>query len=188
MELIEDTREVAPESFLALFDADPEVAAQHVEDLRAHVIRKLRGKGCREPEDVWAATVVVVLRKKLRPGDLQNPDGFIWGIAIRIWLNQRHRARAMIPLDDVPTARLAQEPAAPDRTFFRHLKACLEQLNRTQYEVLMAEAAGEDREELAARLGISAGTLRQRLFRARETLCRCLERRGITVSIEAGNV
>ena len=189
MELTEGTPlSTSDDALLALFHQHPVEAAQCVTELRARIIELLRAKGCTNPEDIWGATVLIVLQKSLMPGDVENLEGFFWRIAFRTFLNQRHRARDEISLEDAPVSVLAVCPNLRDHTFFEHLRACLEQLSHAEYALITAESLGEDREEIAKRLHVPRGTLRQRLRRARAKLYDCLERRGVAVNIEAGNI
>jgi DNA-directed RNA polymerase specialized sigma24 family protein len=173
---------------LALFHQDPIEAGQRLTRLRSRIIQLLRAKSCRNAEDIWATTVLIVLQKSLMPGDIGNLEGFFWRIAFRTYLSQRHRARSGQPLEEMAGDALAVRPRMRDHAFFGHLRACLMELSQAERALIAAESFGEDREEIARRLRLTRGALRRRLHGIRTRLYECLQRRGITLNIEAGNI
>jgi RNA polymerase sigma-70 factor (ECF subfamily) len=98
------------------------------------------------------------------------------GIALRCWHETRRAAReAPLPEQDEDDASSSPPPSA-SAVDLASAVAALPDLYRTT--IVLHDVAGYTHDEIAAQLGIDAGTSRSRLSRARERLRRTLSGRG----------
>ncbi len=142
-----------------------------IPELRRHA-RHLAGSRS-DADDLLHST----LEKALRKLDTYQPTGPFRGWLIQIMRNcfidgvRRDRILPPPPREWVDTDDL--RPVQADQFNKLHLKELareIAQLPEAQRSVLTMFAEGTSYEEAAAQLGVPVGTVRSRLFRARETL------------------
>lgn len=130
-------------------------------------------------DDLVQETLVRALQKL----HLYEPHGSFVGWLATIMRNlfiDRTRRRKLKPEEPVDALPQALEPRSKgdpsDRLMLRELGVAIGALPPGQREVLLLIALrGHSYEDVAARLALPLGTVRSRLFRARETLMRRLE-------------
>ena len=150
---------------------------EHIPDLR-RLAYALEG-GRAAADDLVQETLMRALQRL----DTYAPTGAFAGWLATIMRNlfidrtRRRRIRPEEPLALVPPTReprAASDPSA--RLMLRDLRAAIGELPAAQRQVLILIALrGHSYEDVAARLEVPLGTVRSRLFRARETLLRRLD-------------
>jgi RNA polymerase sigma-70 factor (ECF subfamily) len=150
---------------------------EHIPELRrlARALERDRSAA----DDLVQETLVRALRKL----DLYEPSGPFAGWLATIMRNlfidrtRRRRLKPEEPVDVLPQALEPRSKGDPsDRLMLRELDAAIELLPPGQREVLLLIGLrGHSYEDVAAQLDLPLGTVRSRLFRARETLMRRLE-------------
>ena len=149
----------------------------HIPDLR-RLAYALEGRRA-AADDLVQETLMRALQRL----DSYAPTGAFAGWLATIMRNlfidrtRRRRIRPEEPLALLPPAR---EPRGADdpslRLTLRDLRSAIAALPLAQREVLILVAVrGHSYEDVAARLDVPLGTVRSRLFRARETLLRQLD-------------
>ena len=138
-------------------------------------------------EDVWQDTNVLLLRKAadFRPGT----DFWAWSSQVaryQVLTHCKKLKRDRLVFSDELLATLAEDLGSrvaevDDRR--TALDACLTKLPAPQRQLLELRYGPKNSiEEIAVSLERSAGSIRQALFRIRETLLACIERRLVTES------
>jgi RNA polymerase sigma-70 factor (ECF subfamily) len=136
-------------------------------------------------EDVWQDTNVLLLRKAadFRPGT----DFWAWSSQVaryQVLTHCKKLKRDRLVFSDELLATLAEDLGSrvaevDDRR--TALDACLTKLPAPQRQLLELRYGPKSSiEEIAVSLERSAGSIRQALFRIRETLLACIERRLVT--------
>jgi RNA polymerase sigma-70 factor (ECF subfamily) len=136
-------------------------------------------------EDVWQDTNVLLLRKAadFRPGT----DFWAWSSQVaryQVLTHCKKLKRDRLVFSDELLATLAEDLGSrvaevDDRR--TALDACLTKLPAPQRQLLELRYGPKNSiEEIAVSLERSAGSIRQALFRIRETLLACIERRLVT--------
>src|SRR5436305_3139248 len=136
-----------------------------------------------DAEDACQATFLVLSRKAAAVRKHSALGPWLHGVAFRISckLKRRLARRTAVPLpDDIPNA-------TTDDVSWREVRAVLDAEirrlpERLQSPILLCYVQGKTRDEAAAELGWSVGTLRGRLDRGRELLRSRLARRGLALS------
>ncbi len=127
-------------------------------------------------QDVWVRVIRGIVR--LREGSKLRP--WLFGIARRALmdrLRERYAAPAAVPLQDVDLAA-DQDTSALEEDLFS-MQQGLEELPVTEREVLTLFYLRElSLAEVAEVLGVPAGTVKSRLFRARQMLRREMDTKG----------
>lgn len=123
------------------------------------------------------------LERALRKAHLYQPTGSLIGwlctITRNVFLDQRRRAKSSpLAMDDHADAPTLSHPAGQMHTvFLRETLQGLQALPAEQREVIrLVSVEGLDYRSAAERMRVPVGTVRSRLFRARERLA---ERRSI---------
>jgi RNA polymerase sigma factor (sigma-70 family) len=139
-------------------------------------------------EDAFQAVFVVLAAKAGSVRPQAALAAWLYGVAYRIALRARtmrdRRLRHEKPVETVPepaTSTVDQAEAADLIPALDEEIARLPEYQRVP--VVVCELEGASRQEAAARLGISEGTLSSRLARARKALADRLRRRGIALSV-----
>jgi RNA polymerase sigma-70 factor, ECF subfamily len=133
-------------------------------------------------EDVLQETNLVLWRKA---GDF-TPGSDFWAWASQVarfqvltYLKQRSRDRHVFDpglLDDLADLAIARATTTEDRQ--AALARCLEQLPPAQRQLLeLRYALRQSNETIAASTNRPVGSIRQTLYRIREVLLKCIERR-----------
>jgi RNA polymerase sigma factor (sigma-70 family) len=138
-------------------------------------------------EDAFQAVFVVLAAKA---GSIRPPSGlpaWLFGVAYRIALRARtmrdRRLRHEKPVAPLPEPTSSASRAAEDTDLVAALDEEIARLPESQrVPVVVCELERASRQEAAARLGISEGTLSSRLARARRAFADRLRRRGIALS------
>ena len=138
-------------------------------------------------EDAFQAVFVVLAAKA---GTVRPPaalPAWLYGVAYRTALRARtmrdRRRRHENPVATVPEPTSGAAPGAEDTDMLAALDEEIARLPESQrVPVVVCELEGASRQEAAARLGISEGTLSSRLARARKVLADRLRRRGVALS------
>jgi RNA polymerase sigma-70 factor (ECF subfamily) len=150
---------------------------EHLPELR-RLARALEGDRS-AADDLVQETLVRALQKL----HLYEPNGsFVGWLAtiMRHLFIDRTRRRKLKPEEPVDVLPQALEPRSKgdpsDRLMLRELGVAIDELPPGQREVLLLIGLrGHSYEDVAARLELPLGTVRSRLFRAREALMRRLE-------------
>jgi RNA polymerase sigma-70 factor (ECF subfamily) len=149
----------------------------HMPDLR-RLARALEGERS-AADDLVQETVMRALQKL----DLYEPHGAFVGWLATIMRNlfvdraRRRKAKPEEPVATLPPMLQPRSPGDPtERLVLRDLRLAIGDLPQAQREVLLLIAIrGHSYEDVATRLEVPLGTVRSRLFRARETLMRKLD-------------
>ena len=138
-------------------------------------------------EDAFQAVFVVLAAKvaSIRPPSALS--AWLYGVAYRIALRARtmrdRRLRHEKPVTPLPEPTSSAALEVADADLVAVLDEEIARLPESQrVPVVVCELEGASRQEAAARLGISEGTLSSRLARARRALAERLRRRGIALS------
>lgn len=135
-----------------------------------------------DAEDICQKTSLVLWRKI----DQVAPEGdfFVWACRVAYLEVRNFRrtvARERLCFNDELISLLAEERPAqlPEpNARLAALEACVKKLNSSQQELVRQAYAGDESLcELAARLGRAVQTIYNRLFRIRQMLLDCVERR-----------
>ena len=138
-------------------------------------------------EDAFQAVFVVLAAKAASVRPRSALPAWLYGVAYRTALRARtmsdRRRRREKPVGTVPEPA----PRAVDEVEGADLAAALdEEIARLPEDqraaVVLCELEGQSRQDAAARLGVSEGTLSSRLARARRALADRLRRRGVALT------
>lgn len=133
-------------------------------------------------DEVLSETNLVLWRKA--DEFVEGTDFGAWACTVaryQVLAARQRLARDQVVFDDAVLARIAE--AAPERTRDmdarrRALRQCLRSLSRDQQQLIQARYAGDGSvKALAARLGRSVGSISQTLYRLRNLLLACIQRR-----------
>jgi RNA polymerase sigma-70 factor (ECF subfamily) len=133
-------------------------------------------------DEVVSETNLVLWRKA--DEFVEGTDFGAWACTIaryQVLAARQKLARDKVVFDDDVLASIAQ--AAPERTVDlddrrRALRHCLRSLSLDQQQLIQARYAGDGSvQSLAARLGRSVGSISQTLYRLRNLLLECIQRR-----------
>lgn len=167
--------------------ADARVAGLEalVRDHQAGVRAFIRGLGVDAAwvDDLAQETFLVAHRRldDLEPG--RDPGRWLRGIARHLAANERRKAgrRARLlagGLADLLIDRGEPEEAGPALGWLEAMRSCLLELPEEGRDLLQRRYAdGEAAEAMAARLGVRADALRQKLLRLRQIVKGCVERK-----------
>ena len=174
------------ESFTSLLSAlggSPAAAGQHYEQLRAKLIFFFTRKALEVPEDL-ADEVLDRIGRRLSEGvAILSVDGFALGVARHVAQEQiakRNRVESVDPafFHNVP----AVSTTFSEDSRLVYLERCLRRLPSFDSQLLKGYylsggGAISARKNMAERLGISPGTLRQKVFLIRRRLLECVTAR-----------
>lgn len=180
------------DSLLAHLGPDRESAARAYLELRRALFVFFATRGAASPDEMTDETINRVARR-LSEGEritTENPSSYFYGVARNVWRESLARRNVLIPLSDEDPAVEAQTTpydllvSARERieTEIRHecLETCLAQLAPEDRELIVSyyQFGGggkiENRKRLAAHLGLSSNTLRQKVARLRSRLAECV--------------
>jgi RNA polymerase sigma-70 factor, ECF subfamily len=150
--------------------------------------------GVQAAEDVVSETFLIAYQRRHRfDPDRPSAAPWLYGIATNLVHRRRNaEARAHRDLAELDTAvgtaarggeDIAERAAerADAQALVRTIADALSQLSRRHRDVLYLLAAGLGHDEIAAALGVSSGTVRSRLHRARTHLRQIIVGRGIAI-------
>ncbi len=120
-----------------------------------------------DARDLVQEAIFRLLRKR---DSVSNPTAYIRKTMVNLFIDERRKK--IIPLN----IRELPEVTIPDNTKIIHVQNCLDKLTRIQrVVVVLFYMEGYKTSEIAGEIGISQGTVKTHLFRAREKLRNCLE-------------
>jgi DNA-directed RNA polymerase specialized sigma24 family protein len=180
------------DSLLAQLGPDRESAAQAYIELRRALFIFFAARGVANPDEMTDETINRVARR-LSEGKLittESPANYFYGVARNVWRESLARGNVLIPLSDRASAGSAHATPyelllwARERieTDLKHdcLEKCLGRLASEDRELVVSyyQFSGgekiENRKKLAAQLGLSNNTLRQKVARLRSRLAECM--------------
>jgi RNA polymerase sigma factor (sigma-70 family) len=189
-------RTLTQESFSALlvhFDPNPQRAVEKYEVMRLQLITFFSCRGCASACDLTDTTIDRVARRILEGENIPSAAlaSYFYGVARNVLREYfRHPDTQHTSIDDVDfhehpseqsrEARLRLNDKLSLEQKLECLEDCLEELPLEMQGVIVSYYEGEEsikinnRQELAASLGISAGNLRIRVHRARAKLEKCI--------------
>ena len=162
-------------------DALSELVRAHWREVYAMLVTLVRHAAT--AEDLAQEVFLVAYRKQMRPG----PGVRLWlrEVARRLTMNELRRKRParMTPdelqdvLESLPSVDSADTPLAFDEELVA-LRLCLAELPESDRALLAARYEhDEPLDNVATRTGQSVGYLKQRLYRLRHQLAKCIRRR-----------
>ena len=105
-----------------------------------------------------------------------NFAGWIFRIQRNEFISELRRNRPTVGFDSVPEQSVSEPPRQEHGLVLREFLGAFRQLSRSAREtLLLSRIEGCSHRQIASRAGISVGTVKSRLSRARETLARLLE-------------
>jgi len=161
---------------LAMLHADREQAAIRYEELRERLVRVFCWERAIDPEALADEALTRLARRLDEGEEIRNPAAFLNGIARNLIKEERHLRQRMEPLQDFPAA------VTNDDVERNHaaLEACLSSWEPDKRRLLLAYYQGDqaariqNRQRLAAELGLELNALRNRALRLRDRLESCI--------------
>lgn len=126
-------------------------------------------------DDLVHDTVVKALtgRQSFEPGT--NLSAWVFRIQRNEFISGLRRTRPSVPVDSAVAETLSHQPHQESRLVMREFMSAFGKLASTQREaLLLAVLEGQSYEVIAAHTGVSVGTVKSRISRARDTLERLL--------------
>lgn len=173
--------EASFQALLGALHANPADAGREYERLRRRLIQFFSIHGVLRPEE---ATDEAFNRLAKRIGEgqaIQNIEQYTAGIGRMLVLEERQRARR--ELESLRQLRLPSPQAAETDEMLKALEDCLSEVPEAGQRLLQRYYSASsrmqvlERERLAAEIGISLNSLRNRALRLRERLQLCVEKR-----------
>ena len=184
-----EARVTAFEILLDKLDPQRDKAAEKYEELRRKLVKFFEWSLCFPAEDLADETLdrvawILVHRAVL---DLES---FLWGVAKKIRQESHKRADRIIAISDLPNqgnslknaADVEEEVHAGRQSELQEkcLRDCMQRLDEQNRKLFLryhglCGGAKEQREELAAELGLTIGALRVRINRIRAQLEKCVQ-------------
>ncbi len=177
------------DDLLALFDAEPERAAEKYELIRLHLIKMFEGRGCNSSVDLADEVINRVIRRmeggeEIIPATMTN---YFYGVARNVLREYQRSPESLLHSIDSPDiieASLeksifnADSADSADREM-DCLESCLKELPLETQHLILAyydwEAGDKiaSRRRLAEQMGVSLNTLRIRAHRVRDAIEKC---------------
>lgn len=126
-------------------------------------------------DDLVHDTVIKALtgRHSFEPGT--NLSAWVFRIQRNEFISGLRRTRPTVPVDSVIAESLSHPPHQESRLVMREFMSAFGKLASTQREaLLLAVLEGQSYEVIASHTGVSVGTVKSRISRARDTLERLL--------------
>lgn len=166
------------DQLLAALHADRDQAGQAYEDLRRRLLKFFAWEGCLHPEE-WADEVLSRVARRIASGEaIVSVTAYTSGVARLALKEARRQEQRSQPLE----GQFAVAPVEPpDARLAGCLARCLDELPAASRALIVdyyqGDAGGRirQRQAMAARLGISLNSLRNRALRLRDRLEKCLE-------------
>jgi DNA-directed RNA polymerase specialized sigma24 family protein len=162
---------------LARLDPDPDKAAAEYEVLRGRLVEFFDWRNVRFPEDLADQTIDRMASKLADGEDVGRVRAFAYGVARKVHLEwERAQAREEATLREIQAG--SDDPDA--EAVASCLDRCLERLPEPDRTMILGYYGGhgnlhdDGRKWLAARLGVTYGTLKTRTHRIRARLWCCL--------------
>jgi len=162
---------------LALLNADPVLAGEEYEKLRARLIYFFERKGCRIPAELGDETINRVARKVEEGLEIEDVFKFSHGVAHKVLLEHwKDPKREWAQLDE----RLSSPESDPESEQQRLecMKKCLQSLPSEERDLIIKNCTlnKKDRDDLARSMGLTINAFRLRVFRIRTKLHECREK------------
>jgi DNA-directed RNA polymerase specialized sigma24 family protein len=171
----------ALEKLLGSLSDKPELAAERYEDLRRLLCKFFEWRGASYPEECTDETLNRVARKLEEGVIVQNISSYSYGIARLVFLEwSKGPDRKQVPLDVLTAAPAAPEQVTEESLELECFDECLKDLSAESREIIVQyysedkRAKIDNRNRLAARIGIPINALRSRAQRTRQKLERCI--------------
>ena len=174
------------ERLLTWLHSDPERAATDYVRLHQRLTKLFTIRGCRSPEDCADETFNRVARQVLAGKDIRtdNPVAYLEGVARYIlreeWTKAQPEDVEDLPAIKLKTLRVSQTGAEEKEREQQCLDRCLSDLP-SESRLLLLEYYSENkrlksdtRQQMARRLGIEQGVLRNRIFKLRNKIRTCV--------------
>ena len=181
---------IPPESFeeiLAWLNADRDVAARMYVQLRHDLAKLFLWGRCADPEGMTDEAFDRVARKihEVRPTYEGDPRLYFRAVANNLIKENHKKIKTQLSLEgiDLPGPQVTDVEDEIVANTEECLQLCLQKLSGDKRELILAYYAKEKqakidhRNDLAQKFGITVETLRVRVFRIRESLAECIERR-----------
>ena len=180
------------DNLLAHLGPDRESAGRAYIELRRALSLFFATRGAAGPDEMTDETINRVARRLSEGKQIttESPANYFYGVARNVWRENLAKGNALISLSDGDPVEGAQATpydlllGASERieTEIRHdcLEKCLERLDPGDRELVVSYyrfSGGEkieNRKRLAAQLGLSSNTLRQKVARLRSRLADCV--------------
>jgi RNA polymerase sigma factor (sigma-70 family) len=180
------------DSLLAHLGSDRESAGRAYIELRRALFLFFASRGAAAPDEMTDETINRVARRLSEGKQIttESPANYFYGVARNVWRESLARGNVLISLSDGDTTGGAQ--ATPYElligareqieTEIRYdcLEKCLDRLDPEDRELVISYylfSGGEkieNRRRIAAQLGLSSNTLRQKVARLRSKLAECV--------------
>jgi DNA-directed RNA polymerase specialized sigma24 family protein len=162
------------DNLFRLLEPDAGSVEQGFRQCRLKLVEFFAWRHCEDPDNLADETISRLLRNVHNGQEIlaDNPYSYVYGIAsnvFREYLRDKGKAAALIDIEDV---REVAAPATEDDC----KKLCLDQLPQKKRELLATYyLCYEDREGIAAGLGLTLNALRLQVHRIKHGLKRCME-------------
>jgi DNA-directed RNA polymerase specialized sigma24 family protein len=164
------------DALLAWLDADPDIAADKYERIRARLVKIFVCRGCFDSEDLADETIDRVAGRlnDIEPTFTGDPARYFYGVANKIHLE--HMRRKPVP----PPPPVADDTDDDERDY-ECLERCMQKLSPDNRELVIQyyqedqRAKIDHRKRLADQLGIAVNALRIRACRIRASLFACVQ-------------
>jgi DNA-directed RNA polymerase specialized sigma24 family protein len=172
--------DLSEESFLRLLarlNADPMLAGEEYEKLRARLIYFFERKGCRTPAELSDETINRIARKVEEGIEIEDVFKFSYGVARLVLLEHwRDPKRDWDQLDQ--RLSLPKSDRESDDRRLECMEKCLQALPSEERDLIIKNCIMDKKgkEELARSLGLTMNALRIRAFRIRTKLHECRDR------------
>jgi len=171
------------DGLLAWLDADRDEAARKYERIRQALIQIFVWRNFSNAEDLADETIDRVAKRvgEIAPHYTGDPALYFHGVAKMMMLEQARDEKLITPLEARLPYLAADEDAEEINVKFECLSKCLDELPLRSRELVVKYYRKErqrkidDRKAMAARLGITANSLRVRVHRLRADLESCVE-------------
>lgn len=187
------------DSLLAFLGPDRESAALAYIDLRRALFTFFAVRGAASPDEMADETINRVARRLSEGTQIttENPSSYFYAVGRNVWRESLANPNVLISLPDDDPSQLTLAQGAQTTPYdlminareqveseirYECLKRCLDQLDPEERESIVSYyrfSGGEKietRKKLAAGLGLSNNTLRQKIARLRSNLAECVTR------------
>jgi DNA-directed RNA polymerase specialized sigma24 family protein len=173
-----DLSEEAFSRLLARLNADPALAGEQYEKLRARLIYFFERNNCRIPDELCDETINRVARKLEEGYEINDLFKFSSGVARLVLLEHwDDPKRKWVELDERLTSpEIVEREFDEDR--LECMKECLQNLAPEERELITKNCITKKhgRAEMARAMGLTINAFRLRVFRVRTKLQRCYKR------------
>ena len=170
------------EALLTRLDSDRDQAAERYRQLHLKISRLYEWRGCPSPDELADETLDRVASKLEAGVEIHSPESYITRVAYFVFRElvrrEQRRRTALKAVENEPRPNPEEPLQEGERR--RCFHQCLGGVEPTERQHLMRYYEGdksvkiENRRQLAADLGVAAGTLRIRMHRIRQRLEKCI--------------